>query len=160
MKIRKDEEAVSPVIAIILMVAITVVLASVLYVWVMQLVPNDPNEPSKFATIDIQLIRTKSGDNEILVEHNSGNMIKWSEYQIIIENASNPADSANLKELTGELQFGETSLFTNNASKSEASYIPELNSIDLTVGQEYNIKIYDIDIQSQVLDRKITCNAG
>ncbi len=32
--IRKDEEAVSPVIAVILMVAITVVLAGVLYVWV------------------------------------------------------------------------------------------------------------------------------
>ena len=32
--IRKDDEAVSPVIAVILMVAITVVLAGVLYVWV------------------------------------------------------------------------------------------------------------------------------
>ena len=31
--IRKDEEGVSPVIAVILMVAITVVLAAVLYVW-------------------------------------------------------------------------------------------------------------------------------
>ena len=31
--IRKDEEGVSPVIAGILMVAITVVLAAVLYVW-------------------------------------------------------------------------------------------------------------------------------
>ena len=32
-RIVKDEQAVSPVIAVILMVAITVVLAAVLYVW-------------------------------------------------------------------------------------------------------------------------------
>ena len=35
--VRKDDKGVSPVIAIILMVAITVVLAGVLYVWVQQL---------------------------------------------------------------------------------------------------------------------------
>jgi flagellin-like protein len=33
---RKDDKGVSPVIAVILMVAITVVLAGVLYVWVSQ----------------------------------------------------------------------------------------------------------------------------
>ena len=41
--VRKDEEGVSPVIATILMVAITVVLAAVLYVMVMGIEPPDPS---------------------------------------------------------------------------------------------------------------------
>ena len=51
-KMINEEEAVSPVIAIILMVAITVVLAGVLYMWVMSLV--DPEEDPEFivATLD------------------------------------------------------------------------------------------------------------
>jgi len=40
---RRNEEAVSPVIATILMVAITVVLAAVLYVLVLQLIQVQPN---------------------------------------------------------------------------------------------------------------------
>ncbi|HII40080.1 MAG TPA: type IV pilin, partial [Thermoplasmata archaeon] len=44
--IRKDEQAVSPVIATILMVAITVVLAAVLYVMVSGLIGN-PGAGSK-----------------------------------------------------------------------------------------------------------------
>ena len=45
-RIRKDSEAVSPVIATILMVAITVVLAAVLYVMVMGFGTGGPNTPS------------------------------------------------------------------------------------------------------------------
>ena len=45
MFIRRDEEGVSPVIATILMVAITVVLAAVLYIMVMVMVPSDKVEP-------------------------------------------------------------------------------------------------------------------
>jgi flagellin-like protein len=44
--IRKDEEAVSPVIATILMVAITVVLAAVLYIMVIGLAPSGTNVPT------------------------------------------------------------------------------------------------------------------
>ncbi len=43
--IRRDEEGVSPVIATILMVAITVVLAAVLYIMVMYMVPPEDVEP-------------------------------------------------------------------------------------------------------------------
>ena len=49
--VRKDEDGVSPVIAIILMVAITVVLAGVLYVWVMQLANIDDRD-LEFPDID------------------------------------------------------------------------------------------------------------
>jgi flagellin-like protein len=52
-KIRKDSKAVSPVIATILMVAITVVLAAVLYVMVMGFGGSDTQTPTgSFTTAD------------------------------------------------------------------------------------------------------------
>jgi flagellin-like protein len=43
---RKNEEAVSPVIAVILMVAITVVLAAVLYTWALSFIRSDKQTPT------------------------------------------------------------------------------------------------------------------
>lgn len=43
--IREDEEAVSPVIAVILMVAITVVLAAILYVWASGFITGSKDTP-------------------------------------------------------------------------------------------------------------------
>ena len=49
-KMKKNEEAVSPVIAVILMVAITVVLAAVLYTWALSFIRNDKQTPTIGAT--------------------------------------------------------------------------------------------------------------
>jgi flagellin-like protein len=54
-KIRKDSEAVSPVIATILMVAITVVLAAVLYVMVMGFTPGGGQTPTGAFTSEDKL---------------------------------------------------------------------------------------------------------
>jgi flagellin-like protein len=157
--IRKDNKGVSPVIAIILMVAITVVLASVLYVWVMQIADTDPT-PDKFPTIEAQLIRTINGDNQIVFEHKRGELVKWSEYQIIIENKSDLRDKIFLKELTGEIKFGETTMFTTNSSDHDAIYIADLSNIKLKVGQSYDLEIYKTEGQSQVLEREVICKSG
>lgn len=45
-KLNKNEEAVSPVIAVILMVAITVVLAAVLYTWALSFIRSDKSTPT------------------------------------------------------------------------------------------------------------------
>ncbi len=50
-KIWVDQEAVSPVIAVILMVAITVVLAAVLYMWAQSFVPTGKNTPVATVTV-------------------------------------------------------------------------------------------------------------
>jgi len=55
-RFKKNEEAVSPVIAIILMVAITVVLAGVLYMWVISLADTDED-------VDIMYFTLDDGDN-------------------------------------------------------------------------------------------------
>ena len=56
-RFNKNEEAVSPVIAIILMVAITVVLAGVLYMWVISLADTDEG-------VDIMYFTLEDGQNQ------------------------------------------------------------------------------------------------
>jgi flagellin-like protein len=62
--IRKDEQAVSPVIATILMVAITVVLAAVLYVMVSGLLVGPGSGPR---SMGISITRSADGTNWTLV---------------------------------------------------------------------------------------------
>ncbi len=61
--IRKDEQAVSPVIATILMVAITVVLAAVLYVMVSGLITSPGSTPK---AIGVSVSKSGNGANWIL----------------------------------------------------------------------------------------------
>ncbi len=63
--IRKDDQAVSPVIATILMVAITVVLAAVLYVMVSGLIGGQ--NPTSKPVITLQLNTKSTGSADILV---------------------------------------------------------------------------------------------
>src|SRR2546423_3635189 len=62
--IRKDEAAVSPVIATILMVAITVVLAAVLYVMVSGLISGPGGTPQ---SMGISASRSPDGTNWVLL---------------------------------------------------------------------------------------------
>lgn len=61
--VRKNDEAVSPVIATILMVAITVVLAAVLYVMVSGLISPTGNAPK---AIGVAVTKSSNGANWIL----------------------------------------------------------------------------------------------
>jgi flagellin-like protein len=76
-KMKKSKEAVSPVIATILMVAITVVLAAVLYVMVMGFGSNPDNNP----TMSLSKGTTQSAHQE----------------KILVASISDPQDLANMK---------------------------------------------------------------
>ena len=73
-KMRKDKSAVSPVIATILMVAITVVLAAVLYVMVMGFGSNGGATP----TASLQTTQTSSLHYKVTVVSVSSNSIKYN----------------------------------------------------------------------------------
>jgi flagellin-like protein len=91
---KKNEEAVSPVIAVILMVAITVVLAGVLYVWVTSLADTSSTTTTALgvsakdaaAQADVAAVvgppavpaHWTAGVDFIVVEHLTGAQIDWS----------------------------------------------------------------------------------
>ena len=78
----QNEEAVSPVIATILMVANTVVLAGVLYVWASQLAEG--NTDGDFSMYDFEVnsagttLSTASGEALVYVSLDAGEDLSWS----------------------------------------------------------------------------------
>ena len=78
----QNEEAVSPVIATILMVAITVVLAGVLYVWASQLAEG--NTDGDFSMYDFEVdsagttFSTATGGAIVYVSLDAGDDLSWS----------------------------------------------------------------------------------
>jgi flagellin-like protein len=137
---RLNDKAVSPVIAIILMVAITVVLASVLYVWVMNLADTD-DTVERFPTINLSIIDDPAGD-EIKIKMTSGNPIEWTKYKMLIFNQSDNEDTATLLTLTGQLNSGETMSFNSTT--------PGFSDINYEQNEYYTIEIYNIKLNKQV----------
>lgn len=81
-KIRKQEEAVSPVIATILMVAITVVLAAVLYVMVMGGIGPPPDIQNSGSIEDVDI---RSNTSVEIVFGTFGGSISPTDLRLILE---------------------------------------------------------------------------
>ena len=74
-----NERAVSPVIGVILMVAITVVLAAVIGTFVLGL-GDDLSESQPAANLDVSADGVNDGD--ITIEHTGGDTLRLSEFEI------------------------------------------------------------------------------
>jgi flagellin-like protein len=143
-KLRKDIRAVSPVIAIILMVAITVVLASVLYVWVMRIA--EPTGPMvEFPTTEIELKHGSNDGDIVTIKHIGGDPIKWEDYKIIITNNSDQTQVAVMEYLSGKLSSGETSIFTESTTG--------FDNVDYQKGESYRLEVYNTKHSKQVFDK-------
>ena len=100
----KNEEAVSPVIATILMVAITVVLAGVLYVWASDLASSNQSDGPSMYTLT-------AGDHTDDIEDDAGMMtltfgngndLDWALLQIEIVKDSVPTTCDNPSDNAGD----------------------------------------------------------
>jgi flagellin-like protein len=159
---RKDQEAVSPVIAIILMVAITVVLASVLYVWVMNLADTG-EEAAKFPTIEVTLVDKISSGDSLTIKHTAGDPLDWKKFKIIITNNSDTSDTATMNNLAPNpdtITAGESSTFTSTTdgfydnSIAGPSTPVSGNGIDYDKTKSYQIEVYNIKENKQVWQKK------
>lgn len=99
MKITKNEDAVSPVIGVILMVAITVILAAVIAAFVFGM-----GTPTKTPTVNMQLVRAQvngTGNGTIILTHSGGETITLSDVKLIIY-----SDSTHKTAVNPLLEFG------------------------------------------------------
>ena len=81
MRFRKNEEAVSPVIGVILMVAITVILAAVIAAFVFGMAP-----PAKAPSVQLRVTADVTNLN---ITHNGGDALILKDERITITNAVN-----------------------------------------------------------------------
>lgn len=90
---RNKKDAVSPVIAVILMVAITVVLAGVLFVFIMGLVNQPDDDPMLYLSVNDASASSNflaTGDDAVFedgepilrIEQTGGNPIDWNDYSL------------------------------------------------------------------------------
>ncbi|HJM41449.1 MAG TPA: archaellin/type IV pilin N-terminal domain-containing protein [Candidatus Thalassarchaeaceae archaeon] len=108
----KNEQAVSPVIATILMVAITVVLAGVLYVWANSLAADQPESGTRNSyTADDAAASTSSATDDVLMS------VRWQHAE----------DDLNWAFVVMKLSVGDSNFDCNTAGDD-----------DCTIGQDGN----------------------
>ena len=113
---KADNVAVSPVIGVILMVAITVVLAGILYLWVSQLADHDDSGLDHF-TFEFKL---DSNNDVILMELQSGPLISSRYFTIKLDGIDGIIPEQNM-------HAGDTITITS--------------PVDMISGSTYNIKL-------------------
>jgi len=103
-----DDRGVSPVIGVILMVAITVILAAVIGTFVLGL--GDSLEQAPQAQIAVEY---DSGSSNILVSHDGGDTIPVGELDIIIDGGASSDFSSNAANTYDNSEFavGDTANF-------------------------------------------------
>jgi flagellin-like protein len=154
----ENEQAVSPVIATILMVAITVVLAGVLYVWASQLAEGNADgdfSMYKFEVTEAGTTLTASGEEALVrVALEKGDDLSWS--QVIVQmkvgdsafvECTNPDKSVGTECSVSDNDDGEWT-FAEDITISEGTN-------DLCDGQascEVTIKILDSATQDKIFE--------
>jgi len=158
-KFSKDEEAVSPVIGVILMVAITVILAAVIAAFVFGMGGNlTPSPPTASVTA-----QNNAADDtlDIIIDHNGGDTLKGSEWKIsVAKEGANPkyvtsyadddfAVGGRIIMVGYETVAGTSNDFTNAGTPWTCS---QTAGTDFVENTKYNIKMVHIPSNSIVLD--------
>ena len=128
----KDENAVSPVIGVILMVAMTVVLSGFVYMWATQLAETK-DKAMTYYLFDLTL---DSENDEILLELRSGPLVSSEYFELNIDGTNSPIPVQLL--IAGDIILIES-------------------PVDMIFGQTYNIKI--INTESVIWDEDYIAKA-
>ena len=147
-----DEKGVSPVIGVILMVAATIVIAAVV---LGMLGGFKAPTTTPVASISAEnYVETSSSD--IIINHNGGDTLKASDFQISVVRVGNPPEYRTINE---SFKAGD-SIFVNSTTTGSATYYDGNNTIcggdSLTNGEKYNVKIMHISSNTVLLDTVVT----
>lgn len=132
-----DDRAVSPVIGVILMVAITVILAAVIGTFVLGLGDQvDDTTPNTQLAFDVDIQGESEGDDQldgVSIEHRGGDRIDTGALSIfLIDN-----EGRDIATASGEFESG----FTVGDTRSAEGFADGLNSGDGTSTEEVTIRV-------------------
>ncbi|MGD6850938.1 MAG: archaellin/type IV pilin N-terminal domain-containing protein [Candidatus Bathyarchaeia archaeon] len=131
-KIRRNVKAISPVISVLLMIAIAVVASLVAYAWVMGFIGNKTEQVGK--AIQIQsLAADESGNLAIYVQNVGDSQVQFNSPCVYINGT---AATVPTQEPTGSIAPGTTVEFTTNQHISAGTTVTvKVNSADGTFSQ-------------------------
>jgi len=136
-----EERGVSPVIGVILMVAITVILAAVIGTFVLGLGDSLQQAPNT------QLSADSNADDTVTISHGGGDALAFSDITIQINGTAAPDDALDPSE--GELSVGGSVDVT--VSSSDFSDYESGNTVEVTVVHNPSESILldtEVDVQT------------
>jgi flagellin-like protein len=147
---RKDEKAVSPVIGVILMVAITVILAAAIGSSVFS---KGTAEAAPQASLNMKADGTYDTKTSAVVriEHLGGDALNLTSTKLMIAIDNGPSKPATATAKSGDniLGVGDTKLF-------ELKYNDNDNSnVEVVSGNITNIKIIDVQTNQLICDKNV-----
>jgi len=162
MKFVKNEDAVSPVIGVILMVAITVILAAVIAAFVFNLGGSQAKAPT--ASI-VAANNPDSPEIDLKISHKGGDLLKAGEWKVSVVLASNPIPVyVTATSTSGEFSVGSqitaTSLTTgctepiDNACIITSSLLTTDDAAFVS-GTMYDVKMVHIPSNAKMVDTVI-----
>ncbi|MBP1921519.1 flagellin-like protein [Halorubrum alkaliphilum] len=134
-----DDRAVSPVIGVILMVAITVILAAVIGTFVLGLGDSlGDNQPTAQLSVDLD-----QDEPDLTIEHNGGDSISSESLRVVVTGPDEQRAEAN-------------DVFENRFSvgESETGEFTENNG-EISEGEDVRIRVIHQPSESILLDRSI-----
>ncbi len=151
---RKDEEAVSPVIGVILMVAITVILAAVIAAFVFGLGGQQTNAPT--ASIVASNYPDTSGA-DMKIQHKGGDILKGGEWKLSIVVAGNPPEF-NISASGSDLAVGSQIIanYTTTVGTGVTNTTVGWNvagTAPMASGTKYDVKLVHVPSNAMLLDQ-------
>lgn len=160
-KLEQDDEGVSPVIAVILMVAITVVLAATVYVWVSGFgtsgsIKKFPQVTMKDDTSD-NTYAAATKDTLAVLEHRGGDSLNWGDYTLRAYEGTGTSTVAVIYDTAAGCAAG-TAAPSGTWAVGNKVYICDSATYDFTSGAQLKLTIIDNNQNSIVYENTVVAS--
>jgi archaeal type IV pilus assembly protein PilA len=163
MQFRKSEEAVSPVIGVILMVAITVILAAVIAAFVFGMGPPKQAPQASLRALSVDLTAAAT---TVTVEHQGGADIILSDTKVIVEQGTNRTSYAVAGDPSQRMVAGDkliiaasspgvATILLNNVATTIPATAAITGDFDITSGSEVTVTVVDVPSGQQIAQMRI-----
>lgn len=154
---RKNDTAVSPVIGVILMVAITVILATVIAAFVFGFSSDRPtNRPT--SAFKVENVPETIGIIDLRIQHSGGDRLENGYWKLSIVPAG---ETPIYRDSSTDFNVGDQ-IITYNLTSGTGNYTVTNNKAftdgtagNLTTGGKYNVKIIVFPLKAMVLDADV-----
>ena len=151
-KLFTEERAVSPVIGVILMVAITVILAAVIGAFVLGIGGETDAAPQASLSLS-----EENGENNFSIEHRGGDRIDFNDITIIVS-ADGETDRLSLTE--GDSPGDSEYLAVPDQISTGDTANVEISDIGAADDQNVRIRLLHVPSDSIILDRSVDIDFG
>jgi flagellin-like protein len=151
---RREDRAVSPVIGVVLMVAITVILASVIGTFVLDMGRNAGRtapQASLSVTVD-------AASNNLTIEHAGGDALDAAETRVLIEHANGSSITFEPAAASSTLTVGQSVALSVTEGTAGAPWtgMSAGGGFGIESGQRVQVTIVDVGSQRQVFQTTVT----